>query len=298
MRVTFQAAHREAAAAINNATERLLQYQRQVATGKRVEMPGDDPSAAAAASVERARLAGIDRYTEAGHSAESRLVVADTALSDLIRQITAAQSTVLAARGTQVTGTQREALALELEGLRDAMLRDVNTQFRGQYIFGGATATVQPYARDGSGTVSVYQGSAVEVSVDVDTEHDVGIAFNGEALTKGAAPDDLFVVMDRAITAARTGDETALGTALDDLQRALDRATALQSRVGASLRTIDDDRIRLGQSARAAKAQLSSLEDANLAEAITGMTEAETAYRAALGVTGQLHNLSLMDYLK
>ena len=298
MRVTFQAAHREATAAINKASERLMEYQRQVSTNKRVERPGDDPSAAAAAAVERARLANVDRYAEAGNSAQARLTVADSALTDLIQQITSAQTTVLASRGTQVTQTRREAYALELEGLRDAMLRDLNTQFRGQYIFGGATGTVQPYTRDGSGVVSSYQASTVEVSVDVHEEHEVQAFFNGDGLTRGVDVDDLFVVMDRAITAARTGDGAALGTAMDDLQRAFERATAFQGRIGSALRTIQDDRSRLSDAARAAKAQLSSLEDANMAEAISGMTEAETVYRAALGSTAQLHNLSLMDYLK
>jgi flagellin-like hook-associated protein FlgL len=64
------------------------------------------------------------------------------------------------------------------------------------------------------------------------------------------------------------------------------------------LRTIEEDRSRLSEAARSAKAQISTLEDANMAEAISGMTEAETAYRAALGATAKLHNLSLMDYLK
>jgi flagellar hook-associated protein 3 FlgL len=298
MRITFQAQQREAMASINAASERLMEYQRQVATNKRVEMPSDDPSAAAAATLERARLAGVDRYTEAGNSAESRLMVADTTLSDLITQITGAQTTVLAATGSQVTQTQRDAYALQLEGLRDAMLRDVNTEFRGQYLFGGAAATVAPYSRNGAGVVSAYQGSTAETAVDVDAGHEVNTSFNGEALTRGSSTDDLFVVMDRAITAARTGDGPGLATSLQELQAALERATTMQSRVGASLRTIADDRVRLGDVARATQGRISSLEDANMAEAISGMTQAETAYRAALGATSQLHDLSLMDYLK
>ncbi len=35
-----------------------------------------------------------------------------------------------------------------------------------------------------------------------------------------------------------------------------------------------------------------------MAAAISGMTEAETAYRAALGAAARLQGLSLMDYLK
>jgi len=298
MRVTFQAAHRETLDGINQASERMLDFQRQVATGKRIERPSDDPSAIAASAAERTNLANIDRYTEAGNSAQSRLTVADTVLSDLISQITAAQSNVLAASGSQVTPAQREALALELEALRASMLRDLNTQFRGQYVFGGAAGTSAPYSVNGAGVVSAYQGSATEVFVDVNEGHDVGIAFNGEMLTRGTDPNDLFVVMANAITAARAGDQPALNTAMADLDRARTRASTLQSRVGASLRTIDDDRARLSDAARASQTQIAALENVNMAEAISGMTEAETAYRAALGAAAKLQGLSLMDYLK
>ena len=60
MRVTFQAAHREAVAALSTASERLLELQRQVSTGKRVLRPGDDASAASTAAVERANLAVME----------------------------------------------------------------------------------------------------------------------------------------------------------------------------------------------------------------------------------------------
>ena len=74
--------------------------------------------------------------------------------------------------------------------------------------------------------------------------------------------------------------------------------TALQSRVGASLRAIEEDVLTLEETNRASTARISSLEDANMAAAISGLTQAETTYRAALGVAAQLNRLSLMDYLK
>ena len=102
MRVTFDAQHREALDNVNRASERLLIYQRQVTSGKRVERPSDDPSAAAAASVERAKLAETDQYTATTDSARARLLVTDTVLSDVIQQLTAAQVAVTAARGTSL----------------------------------------------------------------------------------------------------------------------------------------------------------------------------------------------------
>lgn len=298
MRVTYDTVHRHAIAAIDEAATRLLEYQRQVATSKRVERGSHDPSAAAAVTVERSRLAATDAYTAAGDTAKSRLTVADTVLSDLVQQITAAQVTVTGARGSHMTPAQYEARALELESLRDAMLQDLNTSFRGTYLFGGAAATTAPYAKNGAGVVSGYQGATAEVAVDIDSQLEVTVAFNGEALTRGSDVDDLFVVMDRAIAAARAGDTSALTTAAADLDRAFERATLMQSRVGASLRFIDDGRLRLGETARATTARISSLEDANMAAAVSNMTQAETVYRAALGAAAQIQRLSLMDYLR
>jgi flagellar hook-associated protein 3 FlgL len=298
MRVTFDAQHRAALDNVNRASERLLVYQRQVTSGKRVERPSDDPSAAAAASVERATLAETDQYTATTDSARGRLLVIDTVLSDVIQQITASQVAVTAARGSTLTPAQREAKAQELEVLRDAVLQDVNTKFRGTYVFGGASATVQPYARNNAGVVSAYQGSAVEVSVDIDNSLEVPTALNGEALARGNDVDDVFTVFNQAITAARAGDTNALSTAAAGLQRAFDRAIGVQSRVGAALRSVEDGQLRLAEATRSTESRLTTLVQVNMASAITNMTQAETVYQAALAATSRLQQLSLMDYLR
>ena len=74
--------------------------------------------------------------------------------------------------------------------------------------------------------------------------------------------------------------------------------TAAQSRVGGFLATIEDHRTQLSDSKRASDSRRSSLEDANLAEAITKMQQADAAHRAAVGAVGATSRLSLMDYLR
>jgi flagellar hook-associated protein 3 FlgL len=297
MRLTFQEFNRSSAAAIETATERLAEMQRQVATGKRVQKGSDDPSAASAAVVERGHLATTDVYVAAGDSANSRLMVADTVLSDMVSQISAAQVSVAGARNSTTTATERDVRAKELEGVRDAILRDLNTTFEGAYIFGGVASTTAPYTKTNN-VVSAYQGSTQEMSVGIDSGMDVAVALNGESVARGSDTDDIFVELDRAITAARTGDNAGLDTAMAALQRAFDRTTQTQSRVGTSLKFIDDAKTRLGEAQRSSKARLTSLEDANMAAAISGMTQAETVYKAALGAAAQNTRPSLMDYLK
>lgn len=298
MRVTFSSMYREAMSGLEGAIERRLDLQRQVSTGKRVERASDDPSAMARVIVERGQQAALDQYTQTADSAAARLNVADTALSDAVKHISAAQVALVSARGSQKTAAEREAAALNLEALRDALLADVNTVHRGTYVFGGASGTVQPYTKNGVGVVSAYQAATTEVSVDIERGIEVAVSFNAESFIKGTDADDLFTVLNQAITAARAGDQATLSTANLALDRALDRATGMQSRIGAGQRTVEDDLARLSAAMRGSEARVAALEDANLAEAVSGMQQADQAYQAALAAVGATSRLSLMDYLK
>jgi flagellin-like hook-associated protein FlgL len=71
-----------------------------------------------------------------------------------------------------------------------------------------------------------------------------------------------------------------------------------QGRVGADLRTIDEQKIRLDELKRSSAKRMSALEDTNMAEAISEMAQADAAYRAALGAASTVTKQSLMDYLR
>ena len=298
MRVTFGAAQRHADEGIAKAAGRMVEFQRQVATGIRVARPSDDPSAAASVIVERGAVASFEQFTQASDSAESRLRVVDSVLSDVIDKLSAARAVVLSVQGSTPTDSQREAGAQELLSLREAVLEDLNTTFRGNYLFTGAAGTVQPFQKDAGGTVQPYAGSTREVEVDIDRGRSIAVAFDGSAVAQGTDLTDVFAAFDDAAAAAVAGDGDALSDAFDALSRAFDRATQAQSRVGTSLRAVADQKLKLGESARASQARISTLEDANLAQAISGMQQAETTYAAALGAAARTSRLSLFDFLK
>ncbi len=84
---------------------------------------------------------------------------------------------------------------------------------------------------------------------------------------------------------------------MNEFQGAFDRATAAESRVGSDMNAIDGEKSRLEEMRLAAMTRVSKLEDANLAEAISGMNRADTAYKAALGAVSTATRVSLLDYL-
>jgi len=297
MRMTAATVYRDATAAMEKASERLVEFQKQVETGKRITKPSDDPDGMAAAISVRAEVAGIEQYQRTTDSVNSRLMVLDTALADMVDRLTAAQATVVAAQGSNRSPVQLEAAAQTLEGIKQALVSDLNTSFNGAHLFAGAASTNPPFTITGT-TVSAYQGSTSEVTVDLDPTRTATIGFDGSAISKGSAGSDVFTVLDQAIAAARAGDNAGLSQAMTGLNAAFDRVSMAQMKNGANLSAIEALQGQLSDRRLAGKARVSKIEDADLAQAVTGMSQADAAYRASLATTTKITQLSLMDYLK
>jgi flagellin-like hook-associated protein FlgL len=96
----------------------------------------------------------------------------------------------------------------------------------------------------------------------------------------------------------QAGNMTGIDSALTEVNAAHDRVTTVQSQVGTDMASLAEDRGRLDELRRAADSRRSKFEDANMPEAISGMTESSQAYNAALGALARAGQLSLLDYLK
>lgn len=297
MRITFDMTYRNGMADINRASDAFMRAQREVSSGKRLHVPSDGPSAAAQVIGEYAEQRGLDSYAKATDSVESRLMVADSVLSDVILRIQDAQTRAAAAANSFLTQTQRDALASQLEGIREALLTAVTQQFRGTYIFSGTQLTTAPFVKDAAGVVSAYQGNGDSQVIDVGRSRAMAVTFDGSAVM-----GDVFDSLDQLVEAVRAGNTAGPGFTVADgmarLNEAFTRATTAQSRVGAMLNDVDEQQGRLAEVKRASVARRSSLEDANLAEAISKMQQARTAHEAALAAVAAAGRPSLLDYLK
>jgi flagellar hook-associated protein 3 FlgL len=220
----------------------------------------------------------------------------DTMLSDIVDKITEAQVTVTSVRGTTAGQNARDAAAARLQGLRDSLADDINTTFRGRYLFSGAEVQTEPYALVGG--VWTYQGDNTAVTVDVGQNRSVRTTLDGQAIFQGSDPTDLLSTLDGLVTAAQTGNQTALTNGMDALQRAFDRASRAQNQIGADQHGVDEELERLRTFKVVNATAVSKDEDADLVEAISELTKADQAYRAALGAIGTTQKISLLDYLR
>ena len=297
MRVPLNSAIRDAQAQLGRAEQQIANRTRELSTGRRLNTLSDDPSSSVGAIISRAHVGRIDSYVRATDSVEARLNIVDSVMSDTVTQLTAGLTAVIGARGSEVPPGAREAYAIQLEGIRDTILSAVNTQFNGTYLFSGAASTTEPYTKT-AGVVSGYQGSTTSVEIDIDHSTAVQVSRNADALLRGGDANDLFVELEQLIAAVRAGDSAGMDAGTDALNRAFDRATALQSQVGIDLRTTIEQRSRLGTRRVEGVKQVSRHEDADLVESIIALQAAEATYQAALRAIAVRLPLSLMDFIR
>ena len=298
MRVPFNAGLREAEAQVARVESQFLARQRELTSGRRLNALSDDPHGAASAVAQRSTEAKLDSYTRAVGSVEAKLTLADTVLNDVVSKVTAALSTAAGAKTTEKTPDQQEAIAVELEAIRDDVFSDVTTQFHGNFLFAGAATTTQPYTQSAAGVVSGYQGDDTVVSVDIDRQTAVPVSFSGDELLAGSDTDDFFAEIDQLIAAVRADNQTDIDTGMSALDRQFDRAVLMQSRVGTDLNRLENHRAILAAMQVGELGRLSKLEDVDLVEAISGMQQAQQVREAAIRAIGTRLPLSIFHFVR
>ena len=295
MRVTFNHL-REGIQQINAAAEDFAQAQWQVSTGLRLRAPSDDPAAAQRAVLDQASIDALDAYKSVSGAASTRLTALDTTLDGLGEKITAALTALQGSLGSTATQSVRDAAAITFQGIRAAILADINTSVNGTPLFGGTGSNQDPYAKVSG--VWTYQGTSQPATVAIGPNTKVAITFDGESILKGSDATDVLSLLDSLATAAQSGDATTLQTGQSLLKNAFSRVTRAQSQVGFDELSVSDGEEQLSSRRLSATTRLAEDREVNMAEALTRMSRAQTAYQAALGAVAATSKQSLMDYIR
>jgi flagellar hook-associated protein 3 FlgL len=298
MRVTDARSFDVALATIQSNIAAMNRAQRQVSSGRRIERPADDPTGAASATRLRSSIADIDSFTRGIADARTWLGVQDTALQSASSLLARAKELATQAVNGAQSGTSREAIAIELDGIRTQLAALANTQQNGQAVFGGFSATAVELTATGANFVGSPSGAAVlrqvspEQVVTVNTDGSQVFGFDaGYGL-------DVFSTLADLATAVRDGDPTAISDASATLdERAGDIRNALGS-VGSRSALIDGLETALGDRKLALTEQRASIEDADPAAAAIEMTRAAQAYEAALAAVARTSQISLLQFLR
>ena len=287
----------------------LAKSQAQISVQKQVMSPSDAPDQNSVITRLKSVLTHNEGYTKALDAVQTRLESESTTLSsasDVLVRIK--ELAIQASNGTQGK-TSRAAIATEMKGLRDQLLSLANaTDTTGNYIFSGSKVNTPAFASDPNGVVS-YQGDQTRMSVAVGDQRNIALNRPGtNAFVRVVRSDGVggntgvgfFQAIDDLIAGVRATDGTggpALSRGLnemDDLHRGVVLA---QAESGTDMKVVEQQNAVLDDTQLTLKTALASVEDLDMAAAITLMQKQLLSLEAAQSSFAKVSQLSLFKYI-
>jgi len=292
----------------NAHLEKLFGLQQQLATGKKITRPSDDPTATDRAMLLRGSLKQQEQYQENIRDAGTWLTITDGALDEAHTVLDRARE--LAVRGANDTNEadERHAMAEEVAQLREQLRVIANSEINGRFVFGGTMTIAQPpgftmpYPAPAAGDPVVYAGNAF--GMDVEVVPGVTLPYNttGQAAFGATGPtgdaDGAFKALEDLELALRNGDTDQIGATIGLLDGAMNRVATERAVVGARLNRLDLLENRYADAAISYKERLAETEEPEFADVVSQLMQAESVYQASLAASGRIIQPSLLDYLR
>jgi flagellar hook-associated protein 3 FlgL len=301
MRVTQSMLTNNSMRNLSSSYARMGQLQDQLATGKKITKPSDDPVVAMKGMFYRSNLTGIEQYKRNLSELYLWMDNSEAGIDQANQGLQRVRELTIKAKNGTLSDEDKKAVAVEIEQIKKDLVGVAETKVAGRYIFHGTDIGNSPIKdgnpADGSAPqVADNLTSAVIGSYNVEVSQ--GVSLKANVNPGNVFSQELFDTVHNIQKALESGDTDALDTELENLDNVMETLSAERSELGARynrLEMIDD---RLGQQEVVATRILSDNEDADIERVITDLKIQESVHRAALGVGARIIQPTLMDFLR
>ncbi|NLC20727.1 MAG: flagellar hook-associated protein FlgL [Halomonadaceae bacterium] len=170
---------------MNRQQSDFLKVSQQIASGRRVVNPSDDPQASSRAVGVGQAQAVTQQYTDARISARNSLAQAESVVNSVADGITSAKTLLVQAASDTLSDVDRQSVASELRGIYETLIGQANaTDGNGRYLFGGYNDDAPPFARTGGEGVSgvKYIGGSNTREQRIDASRLMPVSDNGKSI--------------------------------------------------------------------------------------------------------------------
>jgi flagellar hook-associated protein 3 FlgL len=208
-----------------------------------------------------------------------------TSARDLLKQ---ASALAVGVSGRDTTDPERQAMAAAVGQLRQELVAYGNTRVGNEYIFAGASSAAPPFQPDGT-----YVGDGVVRQIEIDRGVYMPTNHAGDSVFSNALQGLADLAQE-----LRTGTQTSINTAMNDLRTAGDQIVLAQSETGTRLQQITATTSSLALRTANLLDQRDSLRDVDPAEASIKVVMAQSALERAYAAIGKVMSTNLLDYLR
>ncbi len=280
------------------SASRMHKLQEQIATGKKIIRPSDDPSGARKILNFRSEDLKLEQLSENVQTSMQSIQFSESILQNTADTINRVQELIV--QGVNPTTAQgvRDVIATEIDGMLESVLANANSTRLGRYIFAGTETSTKPFEviRNANGEIATvtYMGNREKI------EYLVGPGTNIQVNHTGTE-----VFMDSKIfTTLMAIRDNLAGGALEFAKAGLDDIVVVQegimdsiTKAGATANNLEFTDNRIKDAKISVAAALGEVEGADIAELVLKLKEQENIFQAALASGVLVFNTSILDYI-
>ena len=304
MRISTNTLYQAGFAKLSDLQSNQSKLQQQIATGRRILSPSDDPIASARALEVSHEKNVNNSFADTRKVAQLKLNTLEANLTSVTNLLVATQSSLVAAGNGALSNAERKIIGTELQGSLDALIGLANTKdAAGNFIYSGFKSDTAAFTATPTG--ATYNGDAQQQLLQVDPQRQMSVNVTGDTLFLNGSNvfstlKDIVTLLNTPITDATTQANftSGLSSAIGKLQGSVDNVLNVRTAIGTKLNELDaldvagtDRDLQYSQS-------LSDLQDLDYTAALTDLAKQQTIIEAAQKSFVTTTSLSLFDYMR
>ncbi|WP_160687327.1 flagellar hook-associated protein FlgL [Clostridium sp. C2-6-12] len=321
---------------LTNANRNLTNMrtlQSQLASGKAINRPSDDPYKASRTMQLYTEIDSNKQFNENIKDISNWLDTTDTALNQAGNVFGRIRTLLLTAGDGGYGPNERKAIQDEMKEKVNQLAQILNTNFDGAYIFGGTKSTSKPVVVDTDGTIKYADKNGAAIAdtttgtgkvaydqinspLNVEVSQGVLIDYNKTAVDileykdKSGNSQNVSDILNGIIKnlddpatnptsfSGTPGQQMLTGPLLGQVDSIIQNLLEKRSEVGAMTNRMEDAQSKNEDENLNMKDILSKTEDIDFTETMMNYSIMQTVYMASLQVSGKILPTTLMDYIR
>ena len=281
---------------------KVAKLQQQVATGKQLEVPSDNPVAFSDAARLKHQVGKLDQYDRNMTNLMQRMTLEEATLADATNILTRIQELAIQGANDTLSPENRKTIAGEISELRDSLLQLANTKdSAGLAIFGGFAGSDVAFQKDEQGNITFVGDTnvpSVEIADGVETKAGgSGFEIFMQVQIPGqSSVNPLFSLVGDLINelkAGRSGRDQMSG-----VTASLDQVNNARMLAGTRISKVTRQQDVLASAQLQAKTMLSTVEDTDIEKVVTELKQKMLSLEASQASFVKIADLSLFNYLR
>lgn len=286
--------------ALGTDQQQLSTLEEQLSSGNLVNSPSDNPAGASSILELNAGLNRANQYSSNAKDGLGWLSLGTSTVNSVLSTLSTVRQTVLSLSGNSLTGSKAavSGASAQLQSSLQQLISLANTTYGGQAIFSGTGNVSQAYDSSGNyvgggsaPTRTVAPGVSVPVAV-------TGTQIFGTGSASLLGPGGVLNTLIGDVNAGTPASlQKAQTTDLANLDSAIAQVTGQAAQLGADYQRMQAFSQQATSTQTALQSQLSSIDNVNVAQATTQLTQEQQTFQTGLWATAQIESHSLVNYL-